>query len=978
MAALLTLVFVTSLRAELADDFLIGLRDRGWHDTALEYLEEAAEDPLASPAFREKIDYERATTQVALARQAASDKQRQSLFAEAAASFQRFAADQPNSPHQLQALATAGNLFSEQAVNTNNKAEKLPKAAHRQREALQETARTFLDQAKKPLETLLAECEAKLKSLPKAAQRQKSSSQKNRGSQFGRQQLEGKQAEARFLLAKLSFERSRTFDAGSQAHKETLQVATAAFADLYRKYEDKLVGFYGRFYEGRSYQAAGDLEKALKCYEDIVDQPPIPNQDFRRLVARATRYRAECHLAGSNAEKAIKECREWLDQSRGAELREPDWLAVSYQLATAYEAKATLASGKDAQRSRSEARKLYREIAKNPGEFQRDAKARMASGRARGRKPVVAKTFDEAFSAGKDALEQMNSSKLATRLAKENNPSAVESLAEQAEANQTAATQYFLQATQLADEKTDPEQMVTARYYLCWLYWEEGRLEDAAATGELLAKRYPESKYAPAAAKLALAAYERLYNTAKQTSESTAAEAERLTQMAKLLATRWPESPEAAAALGLLINIALRDDRLADAEEMFQQIPKASRAAAELRLGGAIWNRYLRLGANGLAGPDSLAVKKKAGQLLARGFESLTAKPQSTAAEATGVLYFAQFLLADGDAEKAIATLEKPSVGPLRLIEKHSPAAQRAVFVQETYKVALRAYLSVEPPRRDQAQAMMTALESALGDGGNAQQKLLGIYVSLGRQLQQQISTLTAEGQTDKAQAVAESFEDLLARITGRAGAADDWKVQSWIAQTNLQLGQGLSGDAATRYYEQAAEAYQTLLAKAKKDPKFAPSPLSVLATKKRLADCLQAQNDFAEAYGQYTSLLQAKPNMLELQLAAATALQQWGTEEDDTKRLEESIRGAMPRANKKNLVWGWLRLAAIADQAKRKAEKKSGMASPTKPEKLPSTTTSFSRPASTPPKPVFPLPNWRPGQSARNNSAPPAKVWRR
>ena len=606
---------------------------------------------LRRSRFEKKIDYERASTQVALARQAASDKQQQSLFAEAAAGFQRFAADQPNSPFQLQALATAGNLFSEQAVNTNNKAEKLPKAAHRQREALQETARTFLNQAKKPLETLLAECEAKLKALPKAAQRQKM-----RGSQSSRQQLEGKQAEARFLLAKLSFERSRTFDVGSQAQKKSLQVATAAFADLYRQYEDKLVGFYGRFYEGRSFQQAGDLKKALKCYEDIVDQPPIPNQDFRRLVARATRYRAECHLADNNVEKAIKECREWLDQSRGAELREPDWLAVSYQLATAYESKASLAGGKEAQRSRSEARKLYRQIAKNPGEFQRDAKARMASVRSRGKKPMVAKTFDEAFIAGKDAPRTNEFVKARhAGSPKKNNPSAVESLAEQVVANQTAATQYFLQATQLADDKTDPEQMVTARYYLCWLYWEEGRLEDAAAIGELLAKNYPENKYAPAAAKLALAAYERLYNTAKQTGKSTAGEAERLTQMAKLLATRWPESPEAAAALGLLINIALRDDRLADAEEMLQQIPQAGRAAAELRLGGAIWNRYLRLGANGLAGPDSLAVKKKAGQLLARGFESLTVKPQATAAEATGILYFAQFLLADGQAEKAIA-----------------------------------------------------------------------------------------------------------------------------------------------------------------------------------------------------------------------------------------------------------------------------------------------------------------------------------
>ena len=908
----------TPLHADLADDFLAALRERGWHDTALESLDAAAEDPLATPAFLEKLGYERATTQVALAKQVAGEKQRQARLAEAAASFERFAADQPNSPLQLQALATAGNLFTDLAASPTNQTEKLPKSARRQREALHITARDFLSQAKKPLQTLLTACEAKIKSLPKAAQRQKS-----RGTHASRQQLEGKLAEARFLLAKIDFEKSRTYAAGSKAHQKSLKTASAAFAKLYKDYEDKLVGFYGRLYQGRSYQASGDLEEALKCYRDIVDQPPIPNQDFRRLVARATRYRAECHLAGDDLEKAIKECRECLDQSRGAELSEPDWLAVSYQLATAYESQADFASGKQASRSRSEARKIFRQIAKHPGEFQRQAKARMVSGRTTGEKPIVVKNFDEAFSAGKDALEEMNSSKLAARLAKENNPAAVESLSEQAEANQAAAKQYFLQASQLANDKTDPEQLVAARYYLCWLYWEEGRLHEAAEIGQELAKRYPENRYAPGAAKLALAAYERLYNTAKQAGKPIEAEAQHLAEMAELLATRWPASPEAEAGLNLLINLALSGNRLAEAEKMLERLPQASRAAAELRLGGAIWNRYLRLGANGLVGPDSLAVKKKAGQLLARGFESLTAKPQATTAGATGVLYYAQFLLADGDAEKAIAALEHSSVGPLSLIEKNSPATRRAAFVQETYKVALRAYVSVEPPQRDEAQAMMTALESAIGSGGNAQQKLIGIYVSLGVQLQQQISSLTADGQTDKARAVAESFEDLLARITKRAGAADDWKIQSWIAQTNLQLGQGLSGKDAARYYNQAEETYRSLLGKAAKDPTFAPSPLLVLATQKRLADCLQAQDDYVEAFKQYTSILQAKPNMLELQLAAATALQQWGTEGKDAKRLEESIRGAMPQANKKNLVWGWLRLAAIADQAKRKAEKR-------------------------------------------------------
>ena len=217
---------------------------------------------------------------------------------------------------------------------------------------------------------------------------------------------------------------------------------------------------------------------------------------------------------------------------------------------------------------------------------------------------------------------------------------------------------------------------------------------------------------------------------------------------------------------------------------------------------------------------------------------------------------------------------------------------------------------------------MMTALESVIGNQGNAEQKLINIYVSLGLQLQQQISALTADGQADKARGVAAAFEDLLARVTERAGSADDWKVQNWIAHTNLQLGLGLRGKDAARYFQEAEAAYQALLAKADQDPKFAPSPMAVLGTKKRLADCLQAQAKYPEAFQHYASILRDKPNLLELQQAAATALQQWGTEQDNAERLEASIRGTMPQGNNKNLVWGWLRLASIVDQAKRKAEK--------------------------------------------------------
>ncbi|MEM8947017.1 MAG: hypothetical protein AAGD11_17715 [Planctomycetota bacterium] len=917
LAAFTSVAGVGSARADLVDEFLAGLRQRGWHDTALEYLDQADQDPIASASFRKNIDYERAVTQSALARQSPNERLRTEALLAAASTFQQFAQSAPDSPLQIQSLASAGNVFSELALYANNKAEKLPASANAQRKELYDSARKHLERARAPLTTLKEQCIAKLQALPKAAEAQKA-----RSSLGNRQQLEGKLAEAKFLLAKLDFEKARTYSSESKAGKKVLQSAAKAFSKLYEEYEDKLVGFYGRFYQGRSYQVAGDIEKALECYLDIVDQPPIPNRDFRRLVARTHRYRAECHATGKNLDQVIKECSEWLQESSNQELAEPDWLAVSYQLAAAYEAKAEAASGKDAQRQRAEARKLFREIAKYPGEFQRDAKAKIAAGGSSRDKPVLVRNFAEAFDAGKESLEQMNSAKLAAKLARENNPDSVESLTEQALVEQAAAAGYFRQASRLADSTTDRDQLATARYYLCWLYWEAGRLDEAAVLGEFLARRYPENKYAPVAAKLALASYERLYNAAKQAGEPASFEAQQLAAVAELLVLRWPDSDEAKAGLNLLISIALRDNRLADAEQLLTRLPASSRAGAELRLGGALWTRYLRA-ANGAGEVGQL--KPKAGKLLASGFEAIKAKPQVTAGEVTGVLYLAQFLLAVGEAGQAVDTLENSSVGPLSLVNAQSPVASRPEFVQETYKAALRAYLSTTPPQREKAQAMMTALEAAIGNDGNAEQKLISIYVSLGLQLQQQIRSLSADGQAEKARAVADSFADLLTRVTERAGAASSWKVQNWIAQTNLQLGQGLSGADAQRYFKQAADTYRALITKAEQNPKFAPSPVSLLAAKKQLADCQLSQGDFSAAFQQYALMLKSKPNMLELQQAAAAALQQWGTAEEESQRLEEAIRGAMPQSNRKNLVWGWIRISQIADQAKRKAAKKAG-----------------------------------------------------
>ncbi|MCH8841127.1 MAG: hypothetical protein IH831_10760, partial [Planctomycetes bacterium] len=198
-------------------------------------------------------------------------------------------------------------------------------------------------------------------------------------------------------------------------------------------------------------------------------------------------------------------------------------------------------------------------------------------------------------------------------------------------------------------------------------------------------------------------------------------------------------------------------------------------------------------------------------------------------------------------------------------------------------------------------------------------------YLSLGLQLQRQISALSSGGQTAQAQSVAAAFEDLLQRIT-RRGSERDWKIRNWIAHTNLQLGEELRGEAGQRYLEQAEQVYREILADAEQDPGYAPSEIAVLGVRKRLGDCLRAQQKFDQAFDKYVSILSKKPNMLEMQRTAALMLQQWGQDQQQSDKLEEAIRGTLPQANRKHLVWGWLRLATIADQAKQKAVSSSGV----------------------------------------------------
>ena len=923
------------MAVEAADrnaEFVDALRKRGWDDTAVAYLEWVPNSPLATAEFGQELPYQKAQSLVAQAGAVGGRGEQKMLLADAAAEFQKFAQTQADSPLATDAMRQAANLHRSLGNATVSEAKLLPEQATAQRNELRRTALKSFDDAVAAAEQTVALCTKRLAVLPKPA-----AIQADPAAKALRDRLKSQQLEARYVLGLIDFDRAAAFEHDSRQFHGALDAAIKSFETLYQEFRGNQVGAASRVFQGRCFQEKGDFQKALGCYEDVTRQRES-SEEFRPWMAAANRYSIECLLELKKVDEAAAVGQDWLAASSPAERGRREWLEVAFRLAGAYQTKIESLpdGGAEAKRLQSETRDLYRQVSQQPNDFQQEARLALATRGGSAASAADLKTFADAYAAGKSALEVMSSSQLAIRLARDNNPEAIPELEEQVKQNKADSLELLEAALDRVDRETPVEELNEVRYFLCWLYLQDGRYDEAAVLGEFLATRYPENQNAASAAGFALAAIEQLPaapaaeegnggGDGPAPSDPTSFRSRKLAGLAELIATRWPKSAAAPVATSILINAALREDQLDQAEAMIARLPEDGRAAAQLSLGSGLWVRYVRLtaGANEPPSETALALRDKAGELLTGGFAGIKDAGEPNAGAATGALYLVQYLLARGDAAGALKVLEDDAVGPLVLVQSEAEAASRPEYVLETYKSALRTYLSVEPPKREEAGEMMTALEgfAAKQEAGGTAQQLTRIYLGLGLQLQRQVKELTVAGEDAKAKHVAAAFEDVLERVAARPDA-NDWAIRSWLAQTNLQIGEGLRGEEAKKYLERARKSYEAILAESAKNEKYAPDAAALLAARMRLGDCLLALGQYSKGVDQYAAILLEKPNVMPLQQAAAAALQQWGVSARDPKALDRAIRGDVKQKNGENLIWGWVKLAVKADMGKRQTAK--------------------------------------------------------
>jgi tetratricopeptide (TPR) repeat protein len=338
--------------------------------------------------------------------------------------------------------------------------------------------------------------------------------------------------------------------------------------------------------------------------------------------------------------------------------------------------------------------------------------------------------------------------------------------------------------------------------------------------------------------------------------------------------------------------------------------------------------------ANGSAATNEATLKQlkeSAVKFLRSGFSSAREKREINESVATGGLYLAQSLLNDGKFAEAIKLLEDPQFGPLTLVTEENPAAAREGYSIEVYKAALRAYVSVSPPQGNKAVETMDALERSVDDSsGQAADQLTRIYVGLGIALQQQLGELRSAGRDADAERVAAAFSEFLDRIAARQEGAS-WAIRSWIAQTyyNMATGQR-AGSSPTptptasahkpskELLTKARDALRELLKKAAAAPNYAPGENAILAAKLQLGECYRELGQYKPALNLFSSILKEKETSLSVQRAAALTYQQRGDAENHAWYERAIYGGHKLKSTGKNRIWGWLKLAQVAERAAR------------------------------------------------------------
>jgi hypothetical protein len=887
-------------------EFINRLKQNGYYELTLHHLDKLKSDNRVPASLKNSLDYERAKILLELARSSPVASKQRKMLDEAGTALDLFISNNRNHALFAEASSEKGRLLLEYA-----------RAEFKQHSEDGDAKTPFYEEARKHLKEAMFIFDQALSLNEEKFKKFKLYIDPNdKKTRAERDQAEQRYITAQYNQAICVYELSKTYEFDKTEQKKIRTKAFNKFKDIHLRYRKVVVGLYARMWQGKCYEDDNEYKKALGVYEELLSHPDnslaVTNLQHQvllfELICMNTKSLAQYQRTVDEATRRLRKYPEIEKSNIG--------LSIRWQRALALK---SLADNKELNETKQDSflRQSLddaQQISQFPGTYRSKSVKLMAElNKKLGYNKKAGKSFSTAYSDSKEMVDQITVLQQAIEKSENNSDRQTKKREFLAHLIETRKQLEF--TISLADDETNISKLNSIRYLLSYVYYLSGQNEKAGVlagfVGHFYKKQLPDialdSSYISAVSFLRACEISNGNNSSELRWAENAADH---------LVKNWPKNKytmEISFALG---NVLHKEKQYLEATEWFSRIRSDSEyfGKAQISMGQSFWSAVLK---SNPSQSDLSQVeidqinewKKKAETNLANGIQ-ITEKKLGNVAKIPENLIVAKTILSqihirNQNYEKALKTLNKGTYSAIDYMNqtppdprpKNGPLSQE--FTSYFYQILLRCYVATQ--QIDRSLNVMNQLD-VLASGN--QDNISAIYVNLGKVIQKEIEQLIAEKKTTQLIEIQDSFDRFLTELYHRR---DNMKYGSliWIAETYYGLASGLKKtdpDKSNLYAGKALATYEAILERDNVPEK------NILSIKLRQVKCLKQQDNFEKSYLSLLAIIKNNPNILDLQIEAATLLEEWGDSGKKEKFLL-AIKGDSPNQKNKE-VWGWGNIA--------------------------------------------------------------------
>lgn len=920
---------VVASAGEPSTEFLEAMRERGFYDYAIVYLDQMSASPKATAAQKALVPFEKATTYIEWARNGSAGNPDLATknYDQALALLDQFIKDNPKHEKAGQANSDRGRILLGKARLETWQARSPGNEGNRGE--FQRRAFDSIRAARDIFQTARDQHEKTWKSFPPYLD------QKAQPQQFEQRRL----AEVRFIQAQLdlaesTYEEAQTYDKDDAQYKKRLHDAADEFQKIHDRYRSQLGGWHARAKQGKCFEESDDVVRALGIYGDLLSQPD-DSPAVIRLKDLVRQFRLIClnHPSKKDYQVVIDESNEWYNKASASRRSSMVGLGILWEQARAYEKlgeepgiprsdqvshyRAALKTVQTVRRYPSQ----YRDLASSKerdllrvlqGDNAVDSPKDFVSASSLAEELVTKKT--------KDVLDAINAAKRSGRS---------DDLQKANDALKTHIAQSLKAvraALRLVDYSTPQADLDRMRHYLAYMHYLSRNSYETAVISEHLATHAGKDNVglAQEAAYMAVGAYVQAFNENERNGRVADQEIDiaRMERMAKFLTSKWPSSDRAMDARLQMGNVYATFKKYDQAAAWLQQVPESSGKYidAQQRAAQVLWSAYIE--AAQLPDIDKPPQAKLdewitvAEAAFRKGIDKAerdtpAANPATDSLIAAKVA-LVQILVTKGEFAEGVKLLTQephPVIFNLTVqdeTKRPKTGIKSVEFASLAYQLLLRCYVGTQ--QLNEARSAMFQLELVGGGGG---EHITEVYKDLGLELQKELDRLKGLGQAQRLEAVRRSFETFLGDLSKRKDQTSGSLI--WIGETYYGLGVSSTDDSkrSLSYFKNASEAYEQIIDRAKDNSKFLDAD-RVTAVRLRLAACRRKLKQFDQALELLRPILAENATYLDAQFEANFVFQDWGGagEKNSSQYYQKALAGEPKGASgsKKPGIgsWGW------------------------------------------------------------------------